>query len=75
MPSQKLRRISLAVVAFLISAVLFWFVRVIGPWSSDFRGLYSAPHLAWHIVGLVAMVLIVIVGLFLIAKILVEIFK
>lgn len=78
MPSQKLKRVLLGIVAFLILAVVFWFsynVFSIG----TFRGsvFVLSARSAWMASALCSfgIAFIFILGLYFIAKILIEIFK
>jgi len=75
MPSEKLKRISLGVVAFLILTVLCWLLFLFGPIAYFIRMRNPASLMALAYGSFLAMALILVLGLYLIAKILIEIFK
>ena len=73
MSSQKLKRISLSIVVLLILVTAFWLLYDMFDWW-DFYGIH---HIAiWEIALFYSSrALILILALYLIAKILIEIFK
>jgi uncharacterized membrane protein YhaH (DUF805 family) len=80
MPSQKLKRICLGIVGLLSAVVVFWFFRNISSglvsWHDAGRN-WNQEFLVWiaSVFCYLAMAFILIIGLYVIAKILIEIFK
>ncbi|MGB7060740.1 MAG: hypothetical protein WBF13_00120 [Candidatus Zixiibacteriota bacterium] len=74
MPSQKLKRISLSIVGMLILATVIWFARGMVAWKGEMEG-YFTSHLLFSLAYSVVTAVVLILGLYLVAKILIEIFK
>lgn len=75
MPSQKLKRIFLGIVSFLILTTLFWCVNNAISFRSSAEVLSIRSYAVATSTYSFATTVILILGLYLIAKILIEIFK